>query len=170
MTGCEVRHRFLMNADCRRLIDLLFDLFLAQPHRANKDNRSSVLRYGWEYEVPIKKLAPWPDWIEAIRQKLTYPLPEPTCAVTVNEYRKGHRISPHIDSERFAEIVQILSIGSNATLRFTRGTQKIDFALDNGSLCMLSGEARHLWHHEILPVEGLRYSIVFREYSHDRLL
>lgn len=165
MIGIEVRQQFLVNSDCRRLIEVLFDLFLDQPRRVNKDNRSCVLRYGWDYEAPIKKLALWPDWIETIRKNLPHPVPEPKCAVTVNEYRKGHRITPHIDSERFGETIQTVSIGSSATLRLTRGGEKREFELANGSLCILSGEARHLWQHEILPVDGLRYSIVFREYS-----
>ena len=165
MTGCEVHRRFLINSDCRQLMDLIFDLFLDQAHRANKDNRSCVLRYGWGYEAPVKQLAPWPDWIEAIRNKLPHMVFAPQCAVTVNEYRKGHRISCHVDAELFGEIIQTVSIGSSAMLRFTRGAEKREFELENGSLCVISGDARHLWHHEILPVEGLRYSIVFREYN-----
>lgn len=165
MTGFEVRQNFIVNSDCRRLIEMLFDLFLEQPHRVNKDNRSCVLRYGWDYEAPVKKLSPWPAWIESIRKILPHPIVEPLCAVTVNEYRKGHRISLHIDSERFGEIIQTVSIGNSAILRFARGQESRQFELTNGSLCVLRGEARHLWQHEILPVDGLRYSIVFREYS-----
>jgi len=141
----------------------LTKLFGRAERRADKTNRSAVLRFGWSYEFPLKKLDAWPQWLETLREKLPHPCAAEHCAITLNEYRPGHAITPHIDSELFRENIQIVSVGAAAEMKFALGDATEEIKLVHGSVCVISGEARHKWTHEILPVPALRYSIVFRE-------
>jgi len=102
-----------------------------------------------------------------------------------NKYRNGNDyISPHRDSNlSFGEdpVVCILSIGQKRFLRFnktepnTRSMSltkkhkddiKIDFALEDNSIFIMSGDSQNNYSHEILKDESVieRYSLTFREH------
>jgi alkylated DNA repair dioxygenase AlkB len=103
----------------------------------------------------------------------------------INKYRNGNDyISPHRDSKlSFGEdpVVCILSIGQKRILRFnktepnTRSMSltkkhkddiKIDFALEDNSIFIMSGDSQNNYSHEILKDESVneRYSLTFREH------
>lgn len=155
---------------CRDLASMTACLLLPLRRRGIQNDRSKVLRYGWTYEsakdaVP-KRLDAWPDWLEKLRLLLPHPPSIEGCAITLNEYAPGYRIGSHVDSLRVSEAIQSISLGSEAVLKFTRPDyEAVTVTLVPGTLCVLTGEARYKWFHEVLPVQGLRYSIVFREYQ-----
>lgn len=140
--------------------------------------RNRVLRFGWDYEKPTKWLGEITGWLmfpaltspedfklygfrEAANMRLF-------DSVTLNEYVRGQRISPHIDSAAFGD-VEILSLLADATMRFTSPAGEIrDFVLPRRSLAVMSGELRQKWTHETLPLDAeLRYSIVYRKRLED---
>jgi alkylated DNA repair dioxygenase AlkB len=83
-------------------------------------------------------------------------------SVTVNEYHPGQEITAHIDSRSSGEIITVLSVLSDATMVFAHKKIKQSLFLPARSLIQMQGEIRYIWTHAILPVESLRYSIVFR--------
>jgi hypothetical protein len=93
-------------------------------------------------------------------QQLVPLLPD---SVTINEYRRGQRIDPHIDDPAGGSVITVLSLGTPATMVFSHEVQpSFSIVLPSRSLVQLRGTIRYNWTHGILPVSGTRYSIVFR--------
>lgn len=127
---------------------------------ARHAGRNSVKRYGSSAPYPAGYVS---NSIPAEFQFILERLPHAANHVTVNEYRQGQAIAPHIDSASSGPIIQIVSLGSPAAMRFTRkGEPPINLDLPPRSLCILAGPLRHEWQHAILPVEAYRISLVFR--------
>jgi alkylated DNA repair protein alkB family protein 8 len=82
--------------------------------------------------------------------------------VTINTYKPGSYIGPHIDKPDCGEVITILSVASDATMIMSKDVS-VEISLGRRSLIQLSGESRYDWKHEILPVEHCRYSLVFRD-------
>lgn len=82
----------------------------------------------------------------------------------VNRYVYNEKIAAHIDCiPCFGEKIFTVSLGSSATMRFTRDSQEFDVRLEQGDLVIMEGESRYLWRHQILPLEeGVRYSLTYR--------
>lgn len=128
--------------------------------------RNRILRFGWDYENPKKWLrdipffmAEW-EW-DAGRQK-SFSAAD-YDSVTINEYLRGQRIAPHIDSPAFGDVA-ILSLLADVTMRFTSPAGETrDFLLPRRSLAVMSGELRSRWEHSTLPIESeKRLSIIYR--------
>lgn len=83
-------------------------------------------------------------------------------AITVNEYVTGQTIHPHIDAPKAGPVITVLSMLSPAVMVFTRDHERFEVALPPRSLVQMRGIIRNDWHHAILPVSRLRYSVVFR--------
>lgn len=129
--------------------------------------RARIIRFGWDYSSPPKPAAPVPKWLDFLLAD-TRVAGIPFNAVTINEYLPGQVIQPHKDSAFFSPTVLVLSLLSNAVIRFTRENQPpVNFLLKPGSLLVMEGEARNDWLHEILPVQKRRLSIVFRRFEDD---
>jgi len=94
---------------------------------------------------------------------LTHQLPHSPKHVTVNTYTAGSVIKPHIDKISCGKVITILSLASDATMMLTKDDLREELLLPRRSLLQLTGDARYNWFHEILPVNQLRYSIVFRD-------
>lgn len=128
--------------------------------------RNRILRFGWDYEKPEKWLANFPEWIVDFiaGNWKAWPSGSLPDSITINEYMRGQRIAPHIDSPAFGDVA-ILSLLADVTMRFTSPAGETrDFLLPRRSLAVMSGELRSRWTHETLPLEAdLRYSIVFRK-------
>lgn len=97
------------------------------------------------------------------RLHMTGFLPHAPKHVTVNLYTIGSSIGPHIDKIDSGKVITILSISNEATMVMSRDQLREEVVLPRRSLIQLSGEARYDWNHEVLPVSGIRYSIVFRD-------
>lgn len=124
------------------------------------EHRSRILRYGWDYEHPEKKLEPIPEWVPRIENNAN-----DFNAVTINEYLVGQHISPHVDSAAFGPTIAILSLGQPAVMQLDspdKSEQRI-MELPARSLLFMSGEVRRLWKHSTIPIQaGGRYSVVYR--------
>lgn len=84
---------------------------------------------------------------------------------TANLYEPGDFIRAHIDNLFiYDDIFAIVSLGANALLRFVhvQNGEELNAVVPDGSLYILSGPARYVYFHMILPVEEQRFSIVFR--------
>ena len=121
-------------------------------------SRCRILRFGYDYDGDAAWLGDIPEWIPKFDEKF----PE-FNSVTINEYRRGQAIGPHIDSKMFGDIA-ILSLLAEVIMRFTSpfGEQR-NYTLLPRSLAIMSGELRHRWQHETLPLDAnRRLSVVFR--------
>ncbi|XP_010522779.1 PREDICTED: alkylated DNA repair protein alkB homolog 8 [Tarenaya hassleriana] len=81
----------------------------------------------------------------------------------VNMYKPGEGICAHVDLLRFEDGIAVVSLGSPCVMGFSRGGdeassngEKVDVFLDEGSLILMSGEARYLWKHEINRKPGFQ--------------
>lgn len=122
------------------------------------DLKRRVQHYGYKYDYKARAVAGdsylgvLPDWIGPIARKLKNEglfqgVPD---QVIVNEYLPGQGISAHIDCVPcFDQIIASLSLGSGASMQFTREREKRDLYLEPRSLVILSGPARYDWTHAI---------------------
>lgn len=117
--------------------------------------RSHVLRYGWSYDRDAW-MGDIPKWLEE-QVGLTFD------SVTVNHYKEGQCIPPHIDSIRFGEPILVLSLGGDCTLRFSAKGEVIDIPVPARSLLTMSKGSRYEWQHEVLPCKEERFSVVYRK-------
>jgi alkylated DNA repair dioxygenase AlkB len=96
--------------------------------------------------------------------------------VIVNEYDPGQGISAHTDSNAYGDTILCYTIGSGATMRFTKGGDRIDLYVEPRSVYIMEGEARYHWKHEMVARKsdtidgkkiprGRRISITFRSVS-----
>jgi alkylated DNA repair dioxygenase AlkB len=84
-------------------------------------------------------------------------------SVSVNEYKTGQQISPHIDSVSSGPVISIVSLLSEATMVFRlKANISHKLILPPRSLVQLRDEIRTKWMHSIEPVKNDRYSIVLR--------
>jgi len=82
-------------------------------------------------------------------------------SVTINEYYPGQSINWHIDQPLWLESVHIISLLSDAQLKFKRNEEILTFEVPRYSLTEFSGELRFKWMHS-LTADKKRYSVVFR--------
>ena len=81
----------------------------------------------------------------------------------INIYAPGQKISAHIDNARhFDSVIFCATFGSSRIMRFTRGDQAVDVQTEPNSLYVMSGDARYVWKHEMLPATEECYSITAR--------
>lgn len=128
-------------------------------------SRNSILRYGsnlpYKSNVVSKTI---PVYFDVLLKKLVvgeFVAKRPE-SVTVNEYKAGQEITAHIDSQLSGDVITILSLLSDATMVFAYQKEKKFVTLPARSLIQMKREIRYDWTHAILPVESLRYSLVFR--------
>jgi len=163
--------------------DYLVHKIDAQAWRSDLKRR--VQHYGYRYDYKARQareedyLGPLPPFLQVLAERLTHAgnfssVPE---QVIVNEYMPGQGISAHVDCRPcFGDVIASLSLLSSCVMRLEnrKVSQKVDLALQPGSLLVLSGEARHVWTHAIPArkndiVNGLRQprsrrlSLTFRE-------
>lgn len=84
---------------------------------------------------------------------------------TANLYEPGDFIRAHVDNLFvYDDIFAILSLGGNALARFVhvQSGEELDVVIPDRSLYIMSGPARYVYFHMVLPVEAQRFSIVFR--------
>lgn len=70
--------------------------------------------------------------------------------VIVNNYDPGQGISAHTDVKDYGEVIGCYTIGSGATMRFTKGEDIMyDLYVKAKSLYIMSGDSRYKWKHEM---------------------
>lgn len=84
---------------------------------------------------------------------------------TANLYEEGDFIRAHIDNLFvYDDIFAIVSLGGNCLLRFVHAQngEELDVMVPDKSVYIMSGPARYVYFHMVLPLEAQRFSIVFR--------
>ena len=88
------------------------------------------------------------------------------------EYRpeNGAHIDPHLDDEwAWGEQIINLNLLSSTILTLANSENEIPIKLDCGDLMVLTGDARHIWTHEIKQehIKSHRLCITFRDISEE---
>lgn len=84
---------------------------------------------------------------------------------TANLYEPGDFIRAHVDNLFvYDDIFAICSLGSNCLVRFVhvQNGEELEAMIPENSVYFMSGPARYVYFHMVLPVEAQRFSIVFR--------
>jgi len=151
-----------------RFAGLPFKPFEFHGHLGNR----RVVSFGWRYDYGaqhLQKSAPIPDFIKSLREVAAIFSgldPGSLEHALVTEYTPGAGIGWHRDKAMFDHVVAF-SFLSSCRLRFRRrakkGWDRRDIIVEPCSGYLLSGEARSVWEHSILPAEQKRYSLTFRD-------
>jgi alkylated DNA repair protein (DNA oxidative demethylase) len=153
------------------LIGCLGDVSLAPFRFHNWLGKRQTASFGWRYDFTDASFAPAepiPGFLLPLRDRLAAfagLAPDDLVQALVVRYDPGAGIGWHRDRPVF-EHVAAVSLGAPATLRLRRriagGFERSALSLDPRSAYHLSGEARHVWEHSILPLPERRWSISFR--------
>lgn len=133
-------------------------------------NRRTV-SFGWSYDFSTERLreaSDIPAFLLDLREvagRFADIAPDRLQQVLVTEYRPGAGIGWHRDKAVFGEVVG-LSLLAPCVFRLRRkwgdGWERVNLTAEPRSAYLLSGPSRTEWEHSIPPVDGLRYSITFR--------
>lgn len=122
---------------------------------SNTKERNQVIRYG--------SRKPYPSDIKSdIIPNLFLSIKDIKFdSVTINEYKAGQRIDWHIDKVDGGKDIYIISLLSDAVLKFRKDNEVKEFPLPRYSLAIMSDELRYEWEHGLFaPLD--RISVVFR--------
>lgn len=133
---------------------------LSTPKKSKGGRRSAIRRYGTKVYLD-NYVGNIPEHFTFLQERLEPHVGHKPKSITTNTYLPGDSIKPHIDLGN--ELVSVISLLSPAEMVLSKGKEKIQLTLPPRSLLLLRDEYRFQWKHEILPVEALRYSIVFRD-------
>ena len=136
------------------------------------EGKRRVVSFGWRYDYTEHKALPAdpiPSFLREICAKIQaaagFVLPD-LQQVLVTEYAPGTVIGWHKDRPVFGNVMG-LSLSSPCTFRLRKSNseglwERVSLRLEPRSAYFLADAARWIWEHSIPPVEGLRYSITFR--------
>jgi alkylated DNA repair dioxygenase AlkB len=151
----------------RDVRDLPFRDFEFQGYTAKR----RVISFGWQYDFGarlLRKADDMPPFLLELREhaaRFAAMDPSRLQHVLVMEYGPGAAIGWHRDKSVFGEIVGI-SLLSPCTFRLRRAVgstwERVSLTAEPRSAYLLSGPARDEWEHSIPGVEGLRYSVTYR--------
>ena len=118
-----------------------------------------VQHYGYEFDYVKRNIdmsqpaASLPGWVQPLLRRFQKDQDlekQEFDQLTVNEYRRGTGIAPHVDSHSaFTGSVLSLSCGGGTVMEFQRGESRRGLLLPPRSLLALSGEVRYAWRHYI---------------------
>lgn len=96
-------------------------------------------------------LGPLPDWLDPSIQRMVEQKLVPVCPdqVIVNKYEPGQGIAAHTDARSFGSHVCMLSLSAPIVMEFRCNDQVHQQRLDPRSLCVITGDARNKWTHQI---------------------
>lgn len=145
----------------------------AQPWDTTLSRRVQQYGHPYNYKSEDRAVQAVPIWafqlLDTCRLHMPIPhVPSDSIQVIVNEYTPGQGIAPHIDSlSQFAEWILTVSLGSPATMVFTKDTEKHQVTLERRSAYLMTGDARYKWKHSIPARKGdrtgTRISVTFRQ-------
>jgi alkylated DNA repair dioxygenase AlkB len=119
--------------------------------------RNQILRWGNPSPYPDNIVSKSiPDLFNRFKKDIDFD------SVTVNEYYPGQRINWHIDFPIYLEKIFIISLLSDADLKFRNKGNIISYKLPRFSLVEFSDDLRYKWEHSLVAPEK-RYSVVFRK-------
>lgn len=150
----------------------LLEAIQTSPWDTTLSRRVQQYGHSYVYKSEDRKVQPVPPWAaELFKQcRVALPIPETSLdnlQVIVNEYLPGQGISKHVDNPRqFGEWVLTVSLGSPATMIFSKGEAEVPILLSRCSAYLMTGEARYKWKHAIPSRKGdrtgTRVSVTFR--------
>jgi alkylated DNA repair dioxygenase AlkB len=130
-----------------------------------------VVSFGWRYDFNgggLSKADDMPAFLLAIRQRASAfagVASSDLQQVLVTEYTPGAAIGWHKDRSVFGDVVGV-SLLAPCTFRFRRkkeaGWDRVNTKVEPRSVYLLRGPSRSEWEHSIPAVDGLRYSLTFR--------
>ena len=125
----------------------------------SEEMRRRVQHYGWRYNYKDRqvqqdmRIGPLPEWAanlakRLVDEKLVRVLPD---QVIVNDYVGMQGISAHVDSDSFDEDIATISLLESWEMKFRKVQSKQTYVkqLEQRSVLVLTGDARHKWTHEI---------------------
>jgi alkylated DNA repair dioxygenase AlkB len=132
-----------------------------------------VVSFGWRYDFNdsrLRKVDDIPPFLHPLRRraaKFAGLGPADLQHALVTEYSPGAGIGWHRDKAVFDEVVGI-SLLSPCDFRLRRKTgdawERITVSTEPRSAYLLAGPARTDWEHSIPAMDGLRYSVTFRNF------
>lgn len=160
ISGLSIIENFLSEEEEREILSIL-----PPPDKKTGGGRSDIKRYGRKVYPNAHIQDTLPEWSNFLADRLVSGgfLKERPTHLTLNKYNISATIEPHIDSKDSGEVISIISLGFEATMVFTKKNERVEIILPPRSLTLMGGESRWDFKHQILPVRGLRYSLVFRE-------
>lgn len=147
-----------------------------------------VIHYGYNYSynrTGITKAEDIPEMFsnlvtkdrinKAIGQEV---LKEDMEQLIINEYKPGQGIAFHIDhTSYFGPVIVCITVGSGIEIDFVDGqdpSKKITYYVEEGSLYVMSDQARYRWKHGIQQrtmdgdkQRGTRHSLTYRTIKND---
>lgn len=84
---------------------------------------------------------------------------------TANLYQQGDFIRSHVDNLFvYDDVFAIASVGCNCLMKFVhvQNGEELEAVIPDGSVYILSGPARYVYFHMVMPCEGQRISLVMR--------
>lgn len=121
--------------------------------------RNHILRYG--SSIPYSDNVVSED-IPQVFQDFIKKMEWDCDSVTVNEYQPGQFIDWHVDSAKGGHVIKVVSLLSDATIRFRkRLLDEFDLQLPRFSLLLIGEELRWDYYHS-LRADERRISVVFR--------
>lgn len=155
-----------------RLVGLPFKEFEFQGYLGKR----RVVSFGWQYVFDgsgLRKADDMPDFLLALRDRAAAYAelaPQDLQHVLLTEYAGGAGIGWHKDRSVFGDTIGI-SLLAPCRFRFRRKSglkwERASIVAEPRSLYLLRGASRTDWEHSIPGVEGLRYSITFRNFRED---
>ena len=133
-----------------------------------------IVSFGWRYDYQAQRLAesqPIPPQLLALRRRAARfagRAEDSFQQVLVTEYAPGAGIGWHKDKGMFGDIVGVsLLVPCNFRLRRRQGTgwERVSLIAEPRSAYLLSGVSRSVWEHSIPPLDRLRYSVTFRNFT-----
>lgn len=142
-------------------------------NKANSKSRK-IAHYGYYYSYDRSGLKPATAIPKNILEYVKYKyinnlagsnlLDKDFDQLIINKYKPGEQIAPHIDlPSQFGAVIACLSIGQEVDINFSLGLLNKNVKVTEGSLYIMSGDARYKWKHA-LRNKGMadRYSLTFR--------
>ena len=136
-----------------------------------------VVSFGWRYDYVGKTLRhsdPIPPFLLPLRRHAAgfAGVPEEGLQqILINEYAPGAGIGWHRDKPMFEEVIGI-SFGAPSILRLRRKRgadwERAACNINPRSAYFLRGSSRREWEHSVPPVDQLRYSVTFRNFTKAR--
>ncbi len=133
-----------------------------------------VVSFGWQYDfndMRIRRTEDMPAFLLPIRDRAAAlaGIAGPDLQhVLLTEYAPGAGIGWHKDKAVFGDVIG-LSLLAPCTFRFRRKAggrwERFSFVAEPRSAYLLRGASRTEWEHSIPAVDGLRYSITFRNFK-----
>ena len=130
------------------------------PWRNDLERR--VQHYGWRYDYRVRTvdrdmhIGALPQWLQEIAERLyaeTHLFDRVPDQAIVNEYEPGQGIAMHADLQCFGPTVATISLGDawRMDLKPVGGSAKsrVDILLEQGSVLLMTGDARSRWLHAI---------------------